>query len=175
VSRYYPLSCHLSVRCLSCADETSIAQWAIRILTCIRRDYVGKFRANSRGADGGTRAIVSSHAARMSSRLCHGNSTSTVRVFPLALQMSVKKDATDCFMRVWIRCCYSVEWFILLLDIICYCPKFRENTLVQMFRCRSSMPERRRVASLNEFIFYQKMLHLEIQFPSLEKEEGANW
>jgi hypothetical protein len=50
-------------------------------------------------------------------------------------------------------------------------PAFGGNTMVWMFRSWSSVLERRRVASLKEFISCQKVLHLEMQFSRLGKEE----
>jgi len=52
-----------------------------------------------------------------------------------------------------------------------YRPKFSGNTVVRVFWPWSSVLDKRRVASLKEFISRQKVLHLEIQFPRRGKEE----
>jgi len=54
-------------------------------------------------------------------------------------------------------------------------PVFSGKTVFRMFRPWSSVFEKRKGASLNEFIFCQKVVHLEIQFAKRSKEEGENW
>jgi hypothetical protein len=88
----------------------------------------------------------------------------------------MKHDAADRFMRDTIRGCYSAQRFFLLHHTMYDClPKFSGNTVVRVFWPWSSVLEKRRVASLKEFISPQKVLDLEIQFPRRDKEEGENW
>ncbi|SRR6266487_1907181 len=92
------------------------------------------------------------------------------------LLLDMKHDATDRFMRDSIDCCYGAERFFLLHYTMYDCrPEFSGNTEFRMFRSWSSMLNKRRVVSLNEFIFPQKLLHLKEQFPKLGKEEVENW
>jgi hypothetical protein len=79
-------------------------------------------------------------------------------------------------MRDSICDCYITERFFLLNHVMFNCRlKFSGNTVVRVFWSWSSVFGKRRVASLNEFIFRQKVLHLEIHFPRRGKEEGENW
>ena len=59
-------------------------------------------------------------------------------------------------------------------NVLCR-PKFSRNTIVRLIRSWSSVPAKKRVASLKEFIFRLKVLHLEIQFLEWGKEGGENW
>jgi hypothetical protein len=92
------------------------------------------------------------------------------------LLLDIKHDATDRFMRDSIRGCYCTERFLLLHHTMYDCrPVFNGKTVFRVFRPRSSVLDHRRVASLKEFIFCKKALHLEIEFPRRGKEEGENW
>ena len=95
-------------------------------------------------------------------------------LFTLLLDM--KHDATDRFMRDSIRGCHCAERFFLLDHTMYYCrPMFSGNTVVRVYWSWLSVFEKRRVASLNEYIFRQEVLHLEIQFSRRGKEEVENW
>jgi hypothetical protein len=90
--------------------------------------------------------------------------------------LSMKKDATDRFVRDAIGCCHSAEGFFLIHHTLHDCgPVFSGNTVFRVFRPWSSVLEKRKVASLNEFIFCQKVLHLLIQYSCRVKEEIENW
>ena len=66
-------------------------------------------------------------------------------------------------MRDAIRGCYCAERFLPLHHTMYYCwPVFSGNAIFWVFRPWSSVLDKRRVASLKEFIFCQKVLHLEI-------------
>src|SRR5947209_6891783 len=92
------------------------------------------------------------------------------------LLLDMKQHATDRFMRDAKCCCNGTERFLLLHHTMYYCwPKFSGNTIVRIFRPWSLMLEKRRVGSLKYMIFLQKVLHLEIKFPSRGKEEVENW
>jgi hypothetical protein len=83
-----------------------------------------------------------------------GMVTLQLRFLLPTLLLDMKHDATDRFMRDSIRCCYNVERFFLLQQTMYYCrPKFSENAVVLMSRPWSSMLNKRRVTSLNLFIF----------------------
>jgi hypothetical protein len=69
-----------------------------------------------------------------------------------------------------------MEGFFLLNHTIYDCrPKFSGNTIVRVFWSWALMLEKRRVTSLEYFLFCQKVLHLEIQFSRRGKEEIENW
>jgi hypothetical protein len=83
------------------------------------------------------------------------------------LTLDMKHDATDRFMRDAICGCYYTERLLLLHHLLYYSrPKFSGDTVFWLFGSWSSVFDKRKVASLNEFIFRQKVLHLEVQFPS---------
>jgi hypothetical protein len=64
-------------------------------------------------------------------------------------------------MRDSIRGCYSAERFFLLRYTMHDClPKFSGNTVVRLFWPWPSVLEKRRVASLEYFIFCEKVLNL---------------
>jgi len=85
-------------------------------------------------------------------------------------------DAAYRFMRDVICGCNGAERFLLLHHTLHDGrPQVSWNTIVRMFRPRSSALEKRRVPTLNEFISRQKVLHLQIQFPRRGKEEVENW
>ncbi len=89
---------------------------------------------------------------------------------------SSTNDATDRFMRDTIRGCHCAERFLLLHHTMNdHRPVFSGNTVFLVFRPWSSVLDHRRVASLNYFLFYQKVLHLEIQCSRQGKEEIKNW
>jgi hypothetical protein len=82
------------------------------------------------------------------------------------LLLDKKHDATYRFMRDSIRGCHSAKRFLLLYYTMYDCrPVISGKTVVGVFRPWSSVLDKRRTASLNEFIFCQKVLDLEIQFP----------
>ena len=92
------------------------------------------------------------------------------------LLLDMEHDATDRFMRDTICCCYGAERFLLLHHTVNdHRPVFRGNTVCRVFRSWSSVLDNWRIASLKEFFFCQKVLHLEIQFTRRGKQEGANW
>jgi hypothetical protein len=68
--------------------------------------------------------------------------------------MNIKHDATYRFMRDAICSCYSAERFFLLQYMLHDCrPKFSGNPVVRVFWPWSSVLEKRRVTSLEYFIF----------------------
>jgi hypothetical protein len=92
------------------------------------------------------------------------------------LFLNMKHDATDRFMRDSICGCYGAERFLLLHHTLHDGrPQVSWNTIVRMFRPRSSVPEKRRVPPLKEFISRQKVLYLQIQLSRRGKEEVENW
>jgi hypothetical protein len=85
-------------------------------------------------------------------------------------------DAAYRFMRDIIGGCYGAQRFLPLHHTLHDGrPQVHWNTIVRLFRPWSSMLEKRRVASLNEFISRQQVLHLQIQFSRWGKEEIKNW
>jgi hypothetical protein len=79
-------------------------------------------------------------------------------------------------MRDSIRGCYGAERFLLLDNTMYHFrPVFSGNTVVRVFWPRSSMLDKRGVASVKEFNLRQRVLHFEIQFPRRGKEEIENW
>jgi hypothetical protein len=90
--------------------------------------------------------------------------------------LSMKKDATDRFLRDAIACRHSAQRFLLIHHTMHDCgPVESGKTVFRMFRPWSSVLEKRKGASLNEFIFCQKVVHLEIQYACRGKEEVINW
>jgi hypothetical protein len=88
----------------------------------------------------------------------------------------MKKDATDRFLRDAIACRHSAQRFFLIHHTMHDCgPVFSGKTVFRVVRPWSSVLEKRKGASLNEFIFCQKVLYLEIQVARRLKEEGKNW
>ena len=84
----------------------------------------------------------------------------------------MEHNATDRLMRDSIRGCYGTERLLLLHHTLHYRrPKFSGNTIVRMSRSWSLVPAKRKVTSLEEFIFRKKVLHLEIEFSRRDKEE----
>ena len=92
------------------------------------------------------------------------------------LLMPMKKDATDRFMRDTIRGCYGAQGFLLLHHTLHdHRPVLSGKSVWRVFRPRSSVFEKRRIASLTYVIFCQKMLDLEIQCARWGQEEVENW
>ncbi len=90
--------------------------------------------------------------------------------------LSMKQDATDRFMRDAIGCRHCAQRFFLIHHTMHDCrPVFSGKTVLRVVRPWSSVLEKRKGASLNEFIFCQKVVHLEIQDACRGKEEAENW
>jgi hypothetical protein len=88
----------------------------------------------------------------------------------------MKKKATDRFVRDTLGGCYGAQRFVLLHHTLHHhWPVFSGKTVSRVFRLCSSMFEKRRMASLTDVIFCQKVLNLEIQFASRSKQESKNW
>jgi hypothetical protein len=80
--------------------------------------------------------------------------------------LKMKKKATDRFVRDSIRGCNCAQRFLLLHHTLHHHrPVFSGKTVSRVFRPWSSVLEKRRVASLTDVSFCQKVLHLEIQDP----------
>ncbi len=87
------------------------------------------------------------------------------------LLMNMKK-ATDRFVRDSIGGCYCAQRFLLLHHTLHHHrPVFSGNSVLRVFRPRSSVLDKRRIASLTDVIFCQKVLDLEIEFARRSKEE----
>jgi hypothetical protein len=101
---------------------------------------------------------------------CHrasvvGTVPGPLRFLLSALLMHMKKKATDRFMRDSIGGCYGAQRFLLLQHTLHHHrPVLSGNSGLRVFRPRSSVLEKRRIASLTYIIFCQKGLDLEIQF-----------
>ena len=90
--------------------------------------------------------------------------------------MSMKKNATDRFMRDTIRCCYGAEGFLLLHHTMNdQRPVFSGKTVCGVFWPWSPFANNRRRAGVMGFIVCEQLLDLEIQCASGGKEEGENW
>ena len=88
------------------------------------------------------------------------------------LLMQMKKKATDRFVRDSIRGGYGAQRFLLLHHTLHHHrPVFSGNSVLRVFRPRSSVLDKRRIASLTDVIFCQKVLDLEIEFARRSKEE----
>jgi len=90
--------------------------------------------------------------------------------------LSMKQEATDRFMRDARGCRHCAQRFFVIHHPMHDCgPVFSGKTVFRVVRPRSSVLEKRKGASLNEFIFCQKVVHLERQFSGRGKEEIKNW
>jgi hypothetical protein len=90
--------------------------------------------------------------------------------------LSMKKETTDRFRRDAIGRRHCAQRFLLIHDTMHDCgPVFSGKTVFRMFGPWSSVLEKRKAASLNEFIFCQMVVHLERQFACRGKEEIINW
>jgi hypothetical protein len=90
--------------------------------------------------------------------------------------LHMKKKATDRFVRDSIGGCYCAQRFLLLHHTLRHHrPVFSGKTVSRVFGPRSSLLEKRRMASLTDVTFCQKGLHLERQVARRGKQEGKNW
>jgi len=86
------------------------------------------------------------------------------------------KKAADRFVRDAIRGCYGAQRFLLLHHTLYHHRLVLSGkSVLWVFRPRSPVLEKRRVASLTYVIFCQRLLDLEIQCARRSKEEVENW
>jgi hypothetical protein len=134
LSRCYPLLYRPAVLRLLCADETSDTRWTICVLSCTCRHCAGK-RQETVDVQVATthmcQALLLPGYHRIS---IVGKAPGPLRFLLSTLLISMKKNATDRFMRDTISCCYGAQGFLLLHHTMNdQRPMFSGNTIFGMF------------------------------------------
>jgi hypothetical protein len=92
------------------------------------------------------------------------------------LPLDSMHNATDRFMRNTILLGNRTKWFVVLRHSVHnYRPVFSGNTVVRVWWPWLPFADDRRRAGDMCFVMSEHILYFEIQFPSMDKEEGENW